>query len=91
MQVTVCKVKLAYHRTTNSIINHLCIKHTEKTAETDDTRFLITSFASSFSMCRFDSTRVEKISELITEIVTGDMLVLSFVEGGGFLQPDAVC
>lgn len=42
-------------------------------------------------MCRCDSTRVEKISQLITEIVTGDMLVLSFVEGGGFPQADDVC
>lgn len=37
-------------------------------------------------MHRCDATRAEKISQLITKIVTADMLLLSFVKGGGFSE-----
>lgn len=38
-------VKLVYHRTTSLMINRLCIKHEEKTAETENIQSLITSLA----------------------------------------------
>lgn len=86
VQCKLCNVRLAYHRTTSLMINHLCIKHKEKIAETDNRQSCITSFASSVSTRRCDATRAEKISQLITKMMTGDMLPLSFVEGEGFRE-----
>lgn len=67
-------------------MNHLHMKHMEKIAETENRLSLIISLASSVSMRWCDAIKAEKISHLIREMGTGDMLPLSFVEGGGFSE-----
>lgn len=78
-----CKA-VTHYRTTSFMINHWCIKHKERTVQTYNRQSLITSLASSVGMSHCDATGAEKISQLIPNIVTGDMLLSSFMEGGGF-------
>lgn len=74
VQCKLCNVKTCAQ---NKMINHVRIKHKEKTAKTDE--IIISTFASSVGMCRCAATRAEKISQLIMEMLNGDMF--SSVEG----------
>ncbi|KAK1172920.1 calcyclin-binding protein isoform X1 [Acipenser oxyrinchus oxyrinchus] len=85
VQCKICSLKRACHCNTSSMINHLKLKHKEKTAEDDSRQSCITSFASSSPRC-CDPAGAEQITQLLTKMITQDMLPLSFVEGQGFCE-----
>lgn len=55
VQCKLCNIKLVDHRTSSLMINRLCIKHEEKTAETENIQSLITSLANSHHRTTFTS------------------------------------
>ena len=63
------------------MFDHMHLKHKENPTETDNRQpHHIT--ANPVSTRCFDDARAEKVSLLITKMVTGDLLQLSFAEGG---------
>ncbi|KAK1895583.1 Zinc finger BED domain containing protein 1 [Dissostichus eleginoides] len=69
------------------MLNHLKLKHKTLSLEPESERQehpLITSFTSARRHC--DPARRERITALITRMITKDMLPLSFVEGEGFRE-----
>lgn len=70
---------------TSSVSNDTHLKHDGKTAETDNRLSRITSFASPGSTHYCNNTRAEKITLLITKIVTEDMLEICYLDPGLWL------
>lgn len=88
--VVVCKIcgaNLAYHNSTSAMLNHMRLKHDDKTIGTtaEGRQVPITSFTSPVSR-KCDAARTEKITRLIANMTARDMLPLSFVEGDGFKE-----
>lgn len=87
----ICNLKLAYNHSTSSMRNHLKFKHVglplggvSGQSQTVTTKqAAITSFTVPLGR-RCDAVRSRSITDLITDMITKDMLPLSFVEGEGF-------
>ena len=86
----ICNLKLAYNHSTSSMRNHLRFKHVglgtlgEASGQTVTTKqTAISSFTVPLGR-RCDAVRSKRITDLITNMITKDMLPLSFVEGEGF-------
>ena len=80
-----CEKTLVYHGSTSSMRSHLSAKHAKEVpTDTDAAQPAITNFISRPRRC--DSRRAGDITALITNMIVKDMLPISFVEGGGFLE-----
>ncbi len=78
-----CNVKLAYNNSTGAMRNHIQYRHVGVSLEASQSQQMsITSFTTTH--CRCDFIRTEKITELISEMISKDLMPLSFVEGEGF-------
>ncbi|KAK1884273.1 Zinc finger BED domain containing protein 3 [Dissostichus eleginoides] len=71
VECKLCQMKLVYHKSTSSMLNHLKLKHKTFSLEPESERHeqpLITSFTSARRHC--DPARRERITALITRMIT---------------------
>lgn len=77
-----CEAMLSYSGSTGTMLNHLKLKHSHVTTKpVEKTQPTIRSYV---SVRKCDASRMEKISNLIAEMVARDCLPISVVEGQGF-------
>uniref|UniRef100_A0A671L3S2 BED-type domain-containing protein n=1 Tax=Sinocyclocheilus anshuiensis TaxID=1608454 RepID=A0A671L3S2_9TELE len=80
-----CNVKLAYNNSTGAMRNHIQYRHVGVRLDLEASQsqqMSVTSFTTTRRRC--DPVHAEKITELISEMISRDLLPLSFVEGEGF-------
>ena len=87
VECKLCACKLSYRSSTSAMINHLSakhpsLKHPSAVAENKSRQPTITGFVQPKRRC--DVTREGKITALITQMITQEMLPFSFVEAKAF-------
>lgn len=81
VKCNLCQVKLAYHKSTTTMHNHLRVKHpvevTLGSGQQSVASFMVRS-------PKMNDKRAEQLTALLTRMIAKDMLPISFVEGEGF-------
>ncbi|XP_064414839.1 E3 SUMO-protein ligase ZBED1-like [Latimeria chalumnae] len=80
-----CNTELRYVNSTGSMLNHLKLKHPSVSCEKEGkNQTTLTAFVSAGSSRKCNTRRAEKVTKLICNMITTDMLPISVVEGTGF-------